>query len=55
MVTKTELKKLGLLQSFAIYIPAAVLMYCMTKYLIPYLVNATGQESILMWFLVAGL
>lgn len=55
METQTGLKKLGLLGSFAIYIPAAILMYCMTKFLIPYLVNATGQESILMWFIVAGL
>ena len=37
METKTEIKKLGFLGSFAIYIPAAILMYCLTKYLIPYL------------------
>jgi membrane protease YdiL (CAAX protease family) len=55
METKTELKKLGLLGSFAIYIPAAVLMYCLTKYLIPHLSKITGQETILFWFIVAGL
>lgn len=55
MENKAELKKLGLLGSFAIYIPAAVLMYCMTKYLIPFLSNITGQEMILFWFIVAGL
>ena len=55
METKTELKKLGFLGSFAIYIPAAILMYCMTKFLIPYLSKETGQESILFWFIVAGL
>jgi membrane protease YdiL (CAAX protease family) len=52
---KAELKKLGLIYSFAIYIPAAILMYVLTKYLIPYLSQATGQETILFWFIVAGL
>ncbi len=55
MVTKTELKKLGVLGSFAIYIPTAVLLYYMTKYLIPFLSMVTGQETILFWFIVAGL
>jgi membrane protease YdiL (CAAX protease family) len=50
-----ELTKLGFFSSFAIYIPAAILMYCLTKYLIPYLSTATGQETILFWFIVAGL
>lgn len=52
---KTEIKKLGFSGSFAIYIPAAILMFCMTKYLIPYLSKETGQETILFWFIVAGL
>ena len=55
MKTVIKIKKLGLLTSFAIYIPAALLMYCMTKYLIPYLSNETGKEIILFWFIVAGL
>ncbi len=55
MGTKNEIKKLGFTGSFAIYIPAAILMYCMTKYLIPYLSKETGQETILFWFIVAGL
>ncbi len=55
METKTEIKKLGFWGSFAIYIPAAILMYCLTKYLIPYLSRTTGQETILFWFIVAGL
>lgn len=55
MESKIEIKKLGFLGSFAIYIPAAILMYCMTKYLIPYLSRVTGQETILFWFIVAGL
>ena len=55
MESKTELKKLGLLGSFAIYIPASALLYFLTKFLIPYLSRITGQETILFWFLVAGL
>lgn len=53
--TEEKIKKLGFLGSFAIYIPAAILMYGLTKYLIPYLSNRTGQETILFWFIVAGL
>ena len=49
------LKKLGLAASFAIYIPAAILMFGLTKYLIPYLSQITGQETILFWFIVGGL
>ncbi len=55
MDTTIKIKKLRLLGSFAIYIPAAILMYCLTKYLIPYLSEKTGQETILFWFIVAGL
>ena len=55
MDKKTELKKLGLISSFSIYIPAALLMLLMTKYLIPYLSKMTGQETVLFWFIVAGL
>lgn len=53
--TMTKIKKLGLTGSFAIYVPAAILMYGLTKYLIPYLSKVTGQETILYWFIVAGL
>lgn len=55
METKIKIKKLGFINSFAIYISAAILMYCLTKYLIPYLSEVTGQETILFWFIVAGL
>jgi hypothetical protein len=48
------LKELGLISSFAIYIPAAFLMYLLTRYLIPYLSQITGQETILFWFIVGG-
>lgn len=50
-----QLKKLGLADSLAIYIPAALLMFGLTKYLIPYLSETTGQETILFWFIVGGL
>ncbi|HOM04916.1 MAG TPA: CPBP family intramembrane metalloprotease [Candidatus Kapabacteria bacterium] len=55
MKTNKEIKKLGLLGSFAIYIPAALLMYFSTKHLIPLLSATTGMEVILCWFIVAGL
>jgi membrane protease YdiL (CAAX protease family) len=54
METKKEIRKLGLIGSLAIYIPASLLMVILTKYLIPYLSNVTGQETILFWFIVAG-
>lgn len=49
------LRKMGLAASFAVYIPAALLMYLMTHCLIPYLRGVTGQESIVFWFIVGGL
>ena len=50
-----KLQKLGFLGSFAIFIPASILIYVMTTYLIPYLSEITGQEVIFFWFVVAGL
>lgn len=50
-----KINKLGLAGSFAIYISAALLMFVMTAYLIPWLSNTTGQETILFWFIVGGL
>jgi membrane protease YdiL (CAAX protease family) len=55
METNKEIKRLGLKGSFAIYASAAILMFCLTKYLIPYLSKITGQETILFWFIVGGL
>jgi hypothetical protein len=55
MNKKAELKKLGLLGSMAIYVPAAILLYCQSNYLIPFISRTTGQETILFWFIVAGL
>ena len=55
MEKNVELMKLGLAGSFAIYIPAAILMFGLTKYLIPHLSEFTGQETILFWFIVGGL
>ncbi len=50
-----NIRKLGILSSFAIYIPAGILMYLMTHFLIPYLSDITKQETILFWFIVGGL
>lgn len=55
MTSNSAIKKLGLTGSFAIYIPASLLMFVLTKYLIPYLSGVTDQEPILFWFIVAGL
>ena len=55
METKTELKQLGFAGSFGVYIPAALIMYIFTMYLIPYLSKITNQETILFWFIVSGL
>jgi len=46
---------MGVFTSFSIYTLAALLMFCMSKYLIPFLSDKTGQETILFWFIVAGL
>lgn len=50
-----SLKKLGVSGSFIIFGSAALLMFCMTRYAIPYLSAVTGLETILWWFLVAGI
>ena len=55
MKDKIQLKRLGFAGSFAIYISAALLMFGLTKYLIPYLSEITGRETILFWFIVGGL
>jgi membrane protease YdiL (CAAX protease family) len=55
MKNTSDPRKLGLFKSLSIYIPAALLMYLLTKYLIPYLHVRTGLETILLWFIVAGL
>jgi membrane protease YdiL (CAAX protease family) len=54
MTTTPGIKNLGLSGSLAVFIPAALLMFCMTRYLIPYLSEVTGQETILFWFIVGG-
>ena len=45
---------MGFLLSMLIYVPAAILMFVLTKYLIPYLSEKTGMETILFWFIVAA-
>ncbi len=55
MSRPTELKKLGIIPSFAIFLSAATGMFLLTRHLIPYLSEATGHETILFWFIVGGL
>ncbi len=50
-----EIKPLGIVPSLAIYGFAAILLYVITSFAIPYLSEATGQETILFWFIMAGL
>ena len=49
-----ELKPLGLGQSLLIFGVASVALGLGTRYTIPWLSRATGHETILFWFLVAG-
>ncbi len=53
MISQT--RQMGFSQSFSIYIPAALFLFIETKYLIPFLSDNTGQETVLFWFIVAGL
>ena len=55
MEKELKLKKLGVISSFSIYLSAALLMFVLTKFLIPYLSKITGQETIFFWFVVGGL
>lgn len=55
MTTDIKLKKLGLFPSILIYVGAALLMFLQTTFLIPYLSRISGQETILFWFIVAGI
>ncbi len=49
------MKKLGWSGSLAVYVPAALLLYVITAYAIPWFSRKTGQETIFSWFLLAGL
>jgi membrane protease YdiL (CAAX protease family) len=46
---------MGVVFSMSIYIAASVLMFTLTRYLIPFLQRTTGWEIILFWFLVGSL
>ena len=50
-----QLKPMGFVFSMSIYIAASVLMFTLTRYLIPFLHETTGWEIILFWFLVGSL
>jgi membrane protease YdiL (CAAX protease family) len=55
MTADIKMKPLGLISSFSIYIGAALLMFLQTYFLIPFFSKVTGQETILFWFIVAGI
>jgi membrane protease YdiL (CAAX protease family) len=55
MTDEPKLKKLGVIPSFAIYFFAASLMFVLTRYLIPYLCQTTGLETVIIWFIIGGL
>lgn len=52
---ESKLKPLGVAGSFAIYFSAALLLFLLTKYAIPFMSSVTGQETVLFWFIIAGL
>lgn len=52
---KNEIKGIGLLNSFLIFGSAAILLAVETQFLIPLLSRRTGIETVIFWFLVAGL
>ena len=49
------IKPLGLLSSLSIYLFAALLLFVVTHYAIPFLTQTTGQESIFFLFVAGGL
>ena len=50
-----HLKGIGFIKSFAIFGIASLIMIIETQYVIPFLINITGWETIIFWFIVAGL
>lgn len=50
-----QINPLGILPSLIIYGLAALHLYGLSTFAIPFLSTATGQETILFWFIVAGL
>jgi membrane protease YdiL (CAAX protease family) len=55
MTIDHKLKKLGLVESFIIFGSAAILMYVLTHFLIPFISRITGIETIISWFIVGGI
>jgi len=55
MTKISTINKLGFFPSYSIFISAALLLYLLTRYLIPYLSTTTDKEPILFWFIVGGL
>jgi len=49
------MKKIGLLYSLLIFGIASIVLFFETHYLIPYLSKETDLESVIFWFIIAGL
>ena len=55
MTEKNKIKPISHFNSLAIFLSASIILYLETSFLIPYLHEVTGWETILFWFIVAGL
>jgi len=49
------MRKISAFNSFLVFASGTLLLFAGTKYLIPYLHLITGWETIIFWFLVAGI
>ena len=52
---RTSIRPMGVVHSLLVYCPAAILLFAITRYIIPHLAEVTGHEPILFWFLCGGL
>jgi membrane protease YdiL (CAAX protease family) len=50
-----RINKLDITGSLVIYISAALLLFAVTHWLIPYMAERTGLEPVLCWFIAGGL
>ena len=52
---KNQLKPMGWLQSISIFASACLALFLGTRYLIPAISSWLGVETVISWFIVAGL
>ncbi len=53
--TKTNIKPLGYTESFIIFGTASIILILETHFLIPFLSRISGWETVIFWFIFAGL